>query len=195
MLHNARHAYATLTLCALTLGFAPRPRVSRCTQLRLSPDREELRKLRVKELQAELGKRNIRWQSFLEKEELVVALSEALEAAENFSGSGAMTPGLVAELTAEQVELELQHDGAPLLLDVYATWCGPCQLMAPELRKAAAELGATARVGKLDSDAYPKLAETLRVGGLPTIIAFQGGREATRVEGAVMAGDLVRMVS
>jgi len=67
--------------------------------------------------------------------------------------------------------------------------------MAPELRKAAAELGATARVGKLDSDAYPKLAETLRVGGLPTIIAFRGGREATRVEGAVMAGDLVRMVS
>ena len=195
MLHNARHAYATLTLCALTLGFAPRPRVSRCTQLRLSPDREELRKLRVKELQAELGKRNIRWQSFLEKEELVVALSEALEAAENFSGSGAMTPGLVAELTAEQVELELQHDGAPLLLDVYATWCGPCQLMAPELRKAAAELGATARVGKLDSDAYPKFAETLRVGGLPTIIAFRGGRESTRVEGAVMAGDLVRMVS
>ena len=123
------------------------------------------------------------------------ALSEALEAAENFSGSGAMTPGLVAELTAEQVELELQHDGAPLLLDVYATWCGPCQLMAPELRKAAAELGATARVGKLDSDAYPKLAETLRAGGLPTIIAFRGGREATRVEGAVMAGDLVRMVS
>ena len=195
MLHNARHAYATLTLCALTLGFAPRPRTARCTRLRLSPDREELRKLRAKELQAELGKRNIRWQNFLEKEELVVALSEALEAAENFSGSGAMTPGLVAELTAEQVELELQHDGAPLLLDVYATWCGPCQLMAPELRKAAAELGATARVGKLDSDAYPKLAETLRVGGLPTIIAFRGGREATRVEGAVMAGDLVRMVS
>ena len=122
-------------------------------------------------------------------------MSEALEAAEKFSGSGAMTPGLVAELTAEQVELELQHDGAPLLLDVYATWCGPCQLMAPELRKAAAELGATARVGKLDSDAYPKLAETLRVGGLPTIIAFRGGRESTRVEGAIMAGDLVRMVS
>ena len=56
-------------------------------------------------------------------------------------------------------------------------------------------VGATARVGKFDSDAYPKLAETLRVGGLPTIIAFRGGREATRVEGAVMAGDLVRMVS
>ena len=54
-MHSARNAYATLTLCALTLGFAPRPRVSRCTQLRLSPDRDELRKLRVKELQAELG--------------------------------------------------------------------------------------------------------------------------------------------
>ena len=57
MLHNARHAYATLTLCALTLGFAPRPRTARCTRLRLSPDRDELRKLRVKELQAELGKK------------------------------------------------------------------------------------------------------------------------------------------
>ena len=56
-MHSARNAYATLTLCALTLGFAPRPRVSRCTRLRLSPDRDELRKLRVKELQAELGKR------------------------------------------------------------------------------------------------------------------------------------------
>jgi thiol-disulfide isomerase/thioredoxin len=219
MLHCARNAYATLTLCALATGFAPpRPGVARCAPRPaegdscaprpgdapapaiapspvLSPDREVLHKLRVKELQAELGLRNIRWQTFLEKEELVVALSEALEAAAGFSGSGAMAPGLVADLTAEQLELELQHDGAPLLLDVYATWCGPCQLMAPELRKAAAALGANARVAKLDSDAFPQLSETLRVGGLPTIIAFKGGRESKRMEGAIMCDDLVQMVS
>ena len=48
---------------------------------------------------------------------------------------------------------------------------------------------------RVNPEKTPELAETLRVGGLPTIIAFRGGRESTRVEGAVMAGDLVRMVS
>ena len=65
--------------------------------------------------------------------------------------------------------------------------------MAPELEKAAAELGASCRVGKLDSDAWPQLAETLRVGGLPTLLVFRDGQEAKRVEGALMSGDLVQM--
>mmetsp|Transcript_22618 Transcript_22618/g.69904 ORF Transcript_22618/g.69904 Transcript_22618/m.69904 type:complete len:199 (-) Transcript_22618:15-611(-) len=195
MLQRLNAARCAVALCAVASGFAPAARSTppRCAPARLSPDREELRGLRVKELQAELGRRNIRWQTFLEKEELVVALSQALEAEKDFSASKAMTPGKVAELTAEQVELEIQQGSTPFLLDVYAKWCGPCQLMAPELEKAAAELGASCRVGKLDSDAWPQLAETLRVGGLPTLLVFRDGQEAKRVEGALMSGDLVQM--
>lgn len=85
---------------------------------RLADTRGHAGGLRVKELQAELGRRNIRWQTFLEKEELVVALSQALEAEKDFSASKAMTPGKVAELTAEQVELEIQQGSTPFLLDV-----------------------------------------------------------------------------
>mmetsp|Transcript_3592 Transcript_3592/g.10605 ORF Transcript_3592/g.10605 Transcript_3592/m.10605 type:complete len:200 (+) Transcript_3592:183-782(+) len=193
-----RRAARALACAVAATAFAPptAPLAGRCAAPRaepLSADRESLRKLRVKELQSELGRRNIRWQTFLEKEELVVALSQALEAEKDFSGTGALTPGAVAELTGEQVELEIQHPGSPLLLDVYAQWCGPCQLMAPELVTAAAQLGASARVAKMDSDAHPQLAETLRVGGLPTILVFRDGREVNRVEGALMAGDLVRM--
>jgi thioredoxin len=191
----ARPAVTLVALASCVDAFvAPRP-AARCLSPRpsaLSSDRAELRALRVKELQAELGKRNIRWQTFLEKEELVVALSNALLAEASFSASGAMAPGVVAELTAEQFELELAGDPAtPILLDVYAKWCGPCQMMAPQLAKAAEELGAAARVAKVDSDLYEALASTLNVGGLPTVILFKGGKEVDRVEGALMKDQLV----
>ncbi|KAH8062465.1 hypothetical protein JL722_3383 [Aureococcus anophagefferens] len=162
----ARPAVTLVALASCVDAFvAPRP-AARCLAPRpsaLSSDRAELRALRVKELQAELGKRNIRWQTFLEKEELVVALSNALVAEASFSASGAMAPGVVAELTAEQFELELAGDPAtPILLDVYAK-----------------------------CDLYEALASTLNVGGLPTVILFKGGKEVDRVEGALMKDQLV----
>ena len=168
-------------------------RSARCAALRsaLSSDREELRKMRVKELQQALQVRKVGWKHFLEKEELVVALSEALIAEASFSASGAMTPGSVAELTAEQFEVELQDDSTPILLDVYATWCGPCQLMAPQLAAAAEQLGASTRVAKIDSDKHDALASQLNVGGLPTVLLFKGGKEVRRVEGALMKDQLV----
>jgi len=186
----------TLLMAALTISgvhaFAPvRPR-ARAAPLsaQLSADRESLRTLRVKELQSELGLRNIRWQTFLEKEELVVALSLALEAEAGFSESGALSPGVVGDISAADFEVEAGGDG-PLLLDIYATWCGPCQMMAPELARAAEELGADCRVCKLDSDKYPQLASALRCGGLPTLVLFRGGAEVDRVEGALSAAQLV----
>lgn len=55
------------------------------------------------------------------------------------------------------------------LIDVYATWCGPCKMMAPQLDEAAAELGDKVRVAKIDSDEYPEWAGRLQVKGLPTV--------------------------
>ena len=158
----------------------------------------DLRSLRVKELRTRLSERSIRWAGLLEKEDLVRALADAMERASNFSPSGALEPGKVADITDDQLAAEIKLAkgvGTPLLLDVYATWCGPCQMMAPQLAAAAAELGETVRVAKIDSDKYPQWASQLRVGGLPTVLVFNAeGNEVNRVEGALMKDGLLDLV-
>ena len=78
----------------------------------------ELRAMKVRQLREECAKRRIRWAQFVEKEELVQALIQAIEQTADFSVSGAMQPGQVTELTGEQLDLELsQPSDAPLLLD------------------------------------------------------------------------------
>ena len=156
---------------------------------------KELRSLRVKELRAEMAERNIRWGTMVEKEDLVQALLKAREAASNFSSSGALMPGQVADINADILKIELSNPAStPLLLDVYAVWCGPCQMMSPQLKMAAEELGDSVRVAKIDSDKHPEWASQLRVGGLPTVIVFDGsGNEVERVEGALMSDGLVQL--
>lgn len=155
------------------------------------------RSLRVAELRTQLASRNIRWAGMLEKEELVVTLTNAMEESASFSPSGVLSPGKVAELTDNTLSQELQQANdsilPPLLLDVYATWCGPCKMMAPELEKVAIELGSTVRVAKLDSDKNTFWASKLKVQGLPTVILFDGktGKELDRVEGALPFDSLV----
>jgi len=157
----------------------------------------ELNGLRVSELRTQLGQRNIRWAGMLEKRDLVDALANAMEAAQNFSPSGKLTPGEVADIDDQTLEQELSAVGTttPLLLDVYATWCGPCQMMAPQLAAAAKELGDTVRVAKIDSDKYTQWASRLKVGGLPTVIVFgPDGVEVDRIEGALMKDGLINLV-
>lgn len=112
------------------------------------------------------------------------ALLEARAIASVFSGTGLLTPGEVADLSEKDVQTEMDHPGSLLLLDVYATWCGPCQMIAPILKEIAAEEGDELRVIKMDSDKNQQLAGKLKVAGLPTLVLFQGGNEIDRLEGA-----------
>lgn len=156
---------------------------------------EEIRGMRVRELREELGRRQISRAGLFEKEDLVQALLKARELASNFSPTGLILPGVVADLTETQLEDELKHP-TPMLLDVYATWCGPCQMMAPQLQQAAAEnFGSKIRVAKMDSDKNPQLASKLRVSGLPTLVLFNNGEEIDRIEGALMKDQLVQWVN
>lgn len=155
-----------------------------------------LRSMRVAELRAELGNRKIRWANMFEKEDLVQALLAAMEASSRFSISGALKPGEVGMLTGEELDTELSGGAlTPLLLDIYATWCGPCKLMAPQLDEAAKELGLEVRVAKIDSDKFPQWSSKLKVGAFPTVIVFDGtGKELQRVEGALMRDQIVKLV-
>lgn len=178
------------------------PSKASSSQAAVSFDREaaleELRGMRVKALRTECASRNIRWGTMLEKEDLVQALLSSREAASGFSASGAVVPGEVGALTGSDLDQELNTDGAaatPLLLDVYATWCGPCQLMAPQLVEAAAELGDRVRVAKIDSDQFPEWSSKLKVQAFPTVLVFDGdGKEVKRIEGALMKNQLVNLV-
>mmetsp|Transcript_26430 Transcript_26430/g.56656 ORF Transcript_26430/g.56656 Transcript_26430/m.56656 type:complete len:318 (-) Transcript_26430:74-1027(-) len=152
---------------------------------------EELKGMRVRELREELGRRRIPRAGLFEKEDIVNALLEAREVASVYSGTGLMTPGEVSELSAEDVQTEIDHPGGLMLLDVYATWCGPCQMIAPFLKEIAAEQGDGLRVVKMDSDKNPQLSSELKVGGLPTLVLFQGGNEIDRLEGAPTKDQLV----
>ena len=62
------------------------------------------------------------------------------------------------------------------LVDFWATWCGPCRMQAPILEKLDAELGVSVKIGKVDVDENPMLAQRFGVMSIPTLIAFRGGQ-------------------
>jgi len=156
----------------------------------------ELRGMRVKELRGELAARGKRWAGLLEKEDLVQAVWQARAQAATFSATGLITPGEVATLAGDQIQQEASDKtvSTPLVVDAYAVWCGPCQMMAPQLQAAAATWGDAVRVAKFDTDQYPQVASQYRVQGLPTLLLFHGGRELARIEGALMKDQLVQWV-
>jgi thioredoxin len=80
----------------------------------------------------------------------------------------------------------------PVLVDFYATWCGPCQIMSPILEQVGVELKNRLQVVKIDTDKYPDIASQYQIQALPTLVLFKNGQPVERIEGVVQAPQLVQ---
>jgi protein disulfide-isomerase len=80
----------------------------------------------------------------------------------------------------------------PVLVDFYATWCGPCQMMAKILEQVNAQMKQQVRVVKIDTEKYPQVASQYHVAALPTLVLFKQGQPVDRIEGVLSAEQLMR---
>ncbi len=89
----------------------------------------------------------------------------------------------------------LDNSEIPVLVDFYATWCGPCQMMSPILEQVGANLRDRLQVVKIDTDKYPALASQYHIEALPTLVLFKNGQPAERIEGVLQAPQLIQHLS
>ena len=91
----------------------------------------------------------------------------------------------VHSLSDANFQAEVMEYSGLVLVDVWATWCGPCRLMAPLMDWAASTYGDGLKVGKLEADPNPTSRDALQVQGLPALVLFRNGQELARHEGAM----------
>lgn len=98
------------------------------------------------------------------------------------------------KFTVSNFAQEVLAADKPVLVDFWASWCGPCRMLAPVVEEVAEETEGRAIVGKLNVDEEMELARKYRVASIPTLIVFEGGQEVRRSVGVIDKEDILDLL-
>lgn len=102
--------------------------------------------------------------------------------------------GSAVEFTETNFDQEVLKAATPVLVDLWAAWCGPCRMIAPVVEEFAGKYQGKVKVGKLNVDDHPAVAGQYRVMNIPTLLLFKDGSEVDRIVGVVPKEELARRI-
>lgn len=102
--------------------------------------------------------------------------------------------GKPLELTSTNFDQHAQKSDLPLVIDFWASWCGPCQMMAPNFAAAAGQLEPRVRLAKLNTETERAIASRYGIQGIPCMVMVRKGREIARIAGAMPASSIVEWI-
>lgn len=98
------------------------------------------------------------------------------------------------KFTKDNFQEEVLNSDVPVLVDMFATWCGPCQMMGSVVEEIASQYSETVKVGKLDIDQDSEIAARYSVMSVPTFLVFKDGEVKGKAIGAVPKEELERLI-
>ncbi len=105
-----------------------------------------------------------------------------------------MASPLIANLDSSNFESSIKASGTPVLVDFWATWCGPCKQLGPVLDQLAEEMKGSATIAKVDVDTNPALAQQLGVTSIPALFLFKKGVVVDKMVGARPKGEIAAFI-
>ena len=101
----------------------------------------------------------------------------------------------VLHVNDQNFEKDVLQSDVPVLVDFYATWCGPCKQLTPIVEQLAAEYDGKAKMAKIDIDEAPGVASSHGIMAVPTLILFSGGKEVQKLTGFKAKPELVKLLN
>ena len=101
---------------------------------------------------------------------------------------------MVSELTEENFSEQALHSKLPIIIDFWATWCGPCIRMAPVFEDLSKDYHGKLKFAKLSVDDFPEIAEKYEVSGIPCLVLIHNGKEVDRIVGFQQKSELKEQI-